>query len=703
MRHQADSIRRVRQASIRLTSIAAASVLSALALQPGANAAVVYLDPCFACALTSAPPAGDEWVVQGNFVYTSGDLSSRGALTNSASYFSNGYTLSVFAPLTNNKNFINSGNLQALGAAINNSGTFLNTGSMVATTQVNNLAGRFVNNGNFESYAIITNKAVFSNAGTLTMKTGGTLSNELGATVDNTGNMSYFLSSFTNKGTFRNHDGGQIQTSGIFNTGTLINDTGSTINSSNAFVNASGSKLVNHGTIISGDSSFNMAAGSTYDFTNGKLVISNSLGRMYLNRDFTFGEAKAGTVEVGYGGSLSNYANMQIAKGYNQLIAGRITNYETGAITINANATLRTGDVVTNKGKFTNLGTFKLGEVLTGNAIANSGTVELTGSFVNAAITGQGKLLVNEGNSLINAGTTFSTAAFNGGNTILRSTLTATGVTVGAQGTVQHQGNAVVSTTSGLTVNGNYTFNGEGGTVKGPVTNNGTVTVAADSKAVFEGKVNSQGQFIAEGNTKTQIQGDFVVGANGVIKAANDTFTVTGSFLDGRTSPLTSNTDTASLIVQGASLHKLALSGKDVGAIGDGFHNNGGWGSLLLGADGQFALSDGNAVAGAALYVGQFSLTGGLGQLASINSPFNIYYNIHATGNEYLDGKTYALGSGGGKLIGVNVAESLSKAAAAPMPINPTAVPEPSAWALALGGVLVTLWRRKARPVAHQA
>lgn len=816
----------------RFTSIAAASVLSLFALQPAAHAAVVYLDPCFACALNTTPPAGDEWVIQGSFVHVGVDgLASQGALTNNATVFSNNYGFTAFAALTNNKMFSNSGSLGVLGAALTNKGTFLNTGSMVTTTKLDNLSGQLVNSGTFQSFAAITNKAMFANTGTVKLTNGGSLLNEVGGTIDNGGAFTVQFSSITNKGTVRNRAGGVLKSTGIFNTGTFTNDAGGIVDA-DGFMNTSGSRLINHGTITTADGHFELAAGSNYDFTGGTLVISSSLGRVFLNRDFTFGEARAGTVQANYGGSLTNYAHLQVAKGFTQNVFSSLNNQATGVLDVNLNATMNNSALI-NWGKVNNLGTVSIGEVLlnrgsfvnrgtlaleqftqiinsgvidnfgtlalNNGSLDNGGTINNSGSFTldgdvtrhsmgvfnnkqggvlnilapfalggersgvvtldaggkvsvqstltniaghiqdnkgaiviapgghfdnkgtlthsglitnggrftnTGVVQGTGSLQQDEGYTTLAGSTTFSNVTINRGQLVMQSggSLNVDRLTVGFMGDVKHNGGAVINAANGVTLNGTYRFEGTGGTIKGLVNNNGVVRVVA-SKAVFDGRFVHQGQFISEGGSSSQFK-DLEVGVDGVIKAGVDDFTVTGNFLNGSLQGAGWRTDDAKLILQGAGLHKLSLAGADLGAKQAGYVNNFAWGELVLGAGGQYALSDGNASAGGALYVERLTLGGGLSQLASVSSAFNIYYDVKTVGNEYLGGKTYALGSGGGKLIGVsdlNVAETLNKSKAMPMGFSPTAVPEPSSWALAMGGVLVTLWRRKARRAAHSS
>ena len=78
------------------------------------------------------------------------------------------------------------------------------------------------------------------------------------------------------------------------------------------------------------------------------------------------------------------------------------------------------------------------------------------------------------------------------------------------------------------------------------------------------------------------------------------------------------------------------------------------------------------------MYTGLFLLDAGLAQLAQVNSAANIYYDAHASGNAYLQGRSYAFGSGGGSLVAV--------------------VPEPQSAALWLALRNSTAWRFSDRP-----
>ena len=74
---------------------------------------------------------------------------------------------------------------------------------------------------------------------------------------------------------------------------------------------------------------------------------------------------------------------------------------------------------------------------------------------------------------------------------------------------------------------------------------------------------------------------------------------------------------------------------------------------MRLAAGQSLTLSDGNANNGAALYVDQLLLEGGLGQIANLTgNGFRIYYNPYDPANAYLAADTYVL-TGGGAIIPV--------------------------------------------------
>ncbi len=672
-----------------------------LSVHSSAQAAVVYLPSCFSCTLDTTPPAGDEWVIQGTFVRVGKDgLSSQGALTNNASYFSNAYNFETSARLTNNKSLINTGSLHIMGAtaavSLDNLGTLTNNGQIKADALVNNMAGaRLVNNGTFEgNFAPINNSGSLINNGSVKLLS-TSLINNVGATLDNRADFQAIVNaSITNKGTLRNRTGATLSTSGVTNTGTIINEAGAVIKAGYGFNNASGSTLINRGTITTADSVFTLAQGSNYDFTGGTFVNSSALGRVVLNRDFAFGEAKAGVVKLEYGSVLRNYAHLKVIAGYTQANDGDINNYAGGVLdvkgtlnsvglhnsgTVNNTGLLDVSEILTNGAALTNSGTLRAstGQMInfSGATLTNKGTVDVAasgmlqnegtllnqgkiavaGTFVNnGVVQGTGSLQQTAGQVAINGSMTVATASIQGGQLAVQSggALNAAKVTIGANGDMLAQAGAV-SVSSKLTVQGHYGSEGGSNTFK-----------------------------------------DFVVGGTGWVTAGADTFTVSGNFLNASLQSTAWHTDEASLHLTGSGTQQLALAGADLGATRSAYQNNFAWSELVLGSASQYVLTDGNNLSGGALYVGHIQLEGGLSQLASINSPFNVYYDPTVAGNEYLGGQTYAFGTGGGHLMAVS-APALPQAMAMNIAGGPTAVPEPSAVLLTVSGAMVLLWARK--------
>lgn len=672
-----------------------------LSMHSSAQATVVYLPSCFSCTLDTTPPAGDEWVLQGTFVRVGKDgLSSQGALTNNASYFSNAYNFETSARLTNNKSLINTGSLHIMGAtaavSLDNLGTLTNNGQLKADALVNNMAGaRLINNGAFEgNFAPINNSGSLINNGSVKLLS-TSLINNVGATLDNRADFQAVVNaSITNKGTLRNRSGATLSTSGVTNTGTIINEAGAVIKAGYGFNNASGSTLINRGTITTADSVFTLAQGSNYDFTGGTFVNSSALGRVVLNRDFAFGEAKAGVVKLEYGSVLRNYAHLKVIAGYTQANDGDIYNYAGGVLDVKG--TLNSVGLH-NSGTVNNTGVLDVSEILTnGAALTNSGTLRAsTGQMINfngATLTNKGTVDVAASGMLQNEGT-----VLNQGKITVAGTFVNNGVVQGAGSLQQTAGQVAINgsmTVATASVQGGQLAVQSGGSLnaaKVTIGANGDMLAQAGTVSVSS-KLTVQGHYGSDGANNSFK--DFVVGGSGWVTAGADTFTVSGNFLNGSLQPTAWHTDEASLHLTGSGTQQLALAGADLGATRSAYQNNFAWSELVLGSASQYVLTDGNNLSGGALYVGHIQLEGGLSQLASINSPFNVYYDPTVAGNEYLGGQTYAFGTGGGHLIAVS-APALPQGVAMNIAGGPTAVPEPSAVLLTVSGAMVLLWARK--------
>lgn len=694
------------RASRLYASIGLVSVMGlGMSVHSSAQAAVVYLPSCFSCTLDSTPPAGDEWVIQGIFVRVGKDgLSSQGALTNNAIYFSNAYAFETYARLTNNKSFTNTGSLHIMGAtaavSLDNFGSLINNGKLRADALVNNMAGaKLTNNGTYEgNFAPLNNSGTLINNGSFRLVSASLLNN-VGATLDNRADFQAQVNtSINNKGTLRNRAGGTLSTSGVINTGTIINEAGAVIKAGYGFNNASGSSLINRGTITTADSVFTLAQGSNYDFTGGTFVNSSALGRVVLNRDFAFGEAKAGVVKLEYGSTLRNYANLKVIAGYTQANDGDLYNYAGGVLDVKG--TLNSVGLH-NQGTVNNAGVVDVSEILTNNAtLSNTGTLRAsTGQMINfngATLNNTGVVTVTANGMLQNEGTMLNLGKINVAGTFVNN-----GAVQGTGSLQQSAGQVAVNGSMAL---GSATIQGGQFAVQtGGSLHAGRVTVGADGDMLAQGgtvaignKLTVNGHYGSEGGSNSFK--DFVVGGTGWVTAGADTFTVSGNFLNGSQQASTWHTDEAVLRLEGSGTQQLAVAGVDLGATRSAYQNNFAWSELVLGSASQYVLTDGNSISGGALYVGRIQLEGGLTQLASVNSPFNIYYDAAAVGNEYLGGQNYAFGSGGGHLIAVSgPAQPLAMAVSAGMSVNPTAVPEPSVVWLTVSGALMLAWRRKAK------
>ena len=223
--------------------------------------------------------------------------------------------------------------------------------------------------------------------------------------------------------------------------------------------------------------------------------------------------------------------------------------------------------------------------------------------------------------------------------------------------------------TGGLTNNSNMTLTGGTTTVNGDVNNAASATMEiAYTPAIFTGPVVNNGTVKTTNTTVTFAGGytengtyisdpssnyftNVTIGASGYwTGGAGDKFFISGNFVNNSTQNTLWNTYAASLILNGSGSQNLYLAGSDLGAVNAGYQDNFSWADFSLAAGDSLNVFDGNSDPNAALYVGGFSLGGGLDQLTSINSDYNIYYNPNVAGNAYLGGKTYAL-NGSGYLI----------------------------------------------------
>ncbi|MDQ5984569.1 MAG: hypothetical protein CSYNP_00264 [Syntrophus sp. SKADARSKE-3] len=299
------------------------------------------------------------------------------------------FTNQAGATLNNSGQFKNSNVVKNYGSLTNNAGGYLWNGGVL-----NNYAGGSItNNGTYEGWVLnvyggtVDNNSTWQNRGSL-INYGGTFNNNIGATLTNydSGNISN-RSTFNNAGTIINSNGRTLENfSGTFtNSGTITNAGILTNKAAAIFANTgiltNNGSLTNAGT-INNTGTFTLALGSTYNFTGGTL---NNTGTFTLNRDFTFGAAQAGTINLNAGGTLQNYATLTNDEGYNQNNAGSIVN--------NANATFINNGILSGSGSIINAGLLKgsgtimgsttnRGTIAPGNSI---GTLTIAGNYTHTA------------------------------------------------------------------------------------------------------------------------------------------------------------------------------------------------------------------------------------------------------------------------------------------------------------------------------
>lgn len=455
------------------------------------------------------------------------NLNMGGTLINNA-----GATLTDSSGVHNNGTLYNYGTLTDAGgrAMTNDGGILYNYGTM---THVSSLFGNengatLYNYGVFNSNSLVSNDAGFHNFGTLTNNNSfinaGPLTNEIGGTLTNNSILNnqpgFILTNYgtltnsvganlPNYGTLNNQAGAALSNYGtlkngsaanpgtLYNYGTLTNQSGASINNpvGAIFTNQAGGTLVNPG-IINNTGTLTLAYGSSYDFTGGTL---NNAGTLNLNRDFTFGTATAGTVNLNAGGTLQNYAILTNPMGntlgnYGTLSNGDVNNTGAtlsnyGTLTNQSGATLsnygslnnQAGGSLVNSGTITNTGTLSLNSGssydFTGGTLTNTGTLNLNTDFTFGTATA-GTVNLNAGGTLNNyatltnpLGNSQSNAGAlvneSGGTFVNNGTFTSTG-TLSNLGTLKGVGNIIGNVTNGgtlapgnsigtLTVTGNYT------------------------------------------------------------------------------------------------------------------------------------------------------------------------------------------------------------------------------------------------------
>jgi hypothetical protein len=500
-------------------------------------------------------------------------------------------------------NFIQSGIAQTLDTLVIKNGTYqLSGGGLTINTGMDNGGAFILAGGTLDGSGALTNNGLVSGFGTL-RGTGG----------------------FTNNGLIA-QSGGNIT---LANTGTNIN----------------------YG---------NMDLAGGYQLRLSGTTLTNSGGTINLNGALVAGTGtfnNAGGTIAGHGGITSHFSNSGIVAvaGGTLKIASAFSN--SGVIQMTGPGATLAGGTINNTGTFQGHGNVV-------NKINNAGTIDAVGGTLNL-----GGAVNNTLGGRIRTSTGTKILAVNGmpANAGL---IDLAGGTFDTNGTALTNGGKIVGygvlATGGLSNTAEMTLSGGTATVNGNVTNQaGAKIEVAHSPAVFTGKVVNYGTFKTTGATVTfagtytengvyisdpsnNYFTDLVIGKNGhLVGGAGDNWYVKGNFANHSLQNILWDTNAASLFFNGTGTQNLYLAGVDFGALSSGYTNNFSWGEFSLKSGASMHLWDGNTHPGAALYARLFELGGGLSQLGSIFSDYNIYYDPTLTGNAYLGDRTYALNGSG--------------------------------------------------------
>lgn len=605
--------------------------------------------------------------------------------------------------------YLNAGSLSAADARIGNNGTGTFTQSGGTHTVSNNLTlgNNAGSNGAYNlNGGTLTVGSIVNGAGTGTLNIDGGTLNLTGASIDvdyfNVGNIGSGI--FTLTGGTHNAGTGMVLGNNAGSNGTY-NLNGGTLNASSISKGAgTGTFNLNGGTLNLATASINVdnfnvgnASGSTVNYTQstGAYTASSAftLGSAAgANNRYTLngGSLTADSESIGgsgigtftqYGGTntanaltiqnLSTYnlyggtfaVNNNLVNNGTLAMKGGMTT-GTGALT-NNNLLIGTG-ILNNIGGVNNAGTLnaKSGNfTVVSDSFTNTGLVKNSvGSnlFIESTtVSNLGNIETNSSGSVVfdAAITNTATKTVNLlGGTLATPTLTnAAGGTVTGFGTLT--GNLVnagsVEFYGPTSVVGDFT-NQAGGTllvrnnqtlITGQTVNDGTIQTLKGT-VIFEGGLVNNGVYFSDPSNNYFT--DLIVNDPGyLLGEVGDNFFISGNFANYSLQNTLWNTRTASLFFNGLGDQNLYLAGSDLGALRSGYSDNFSWGEFTLGSGSVARFWDSNADADAALYVGLFALGGGLDQLASIYSDFNIYYDPTLAGNAYLGGQTYALNGAG--------------------------------------------------------
>jgi hypothetical protein len=430
------------------------------------------------------------------------------------------------------------------------------------------------------------------------------------------------------------------------------------------------------------DVGYNTGSHGYYLLQYGAITADNEIigdggtGSFTQAGDNTTSNTISGTLTVGNASSYTEFPHGHFSGGNGTYLLEEGT-LQAGAEVVGANGT----GVFEQAGTATNTitGNLDVGENAAPSieripgGSAGNGYYVMTGASLSAANeiigdAGTGSFTQNGGNNAIEGNLTLGNQSSGTGLYTMNSgTLTAALEQIGnnGKGTFIQTGGANRPTNISVAAGSSYTMSSTTGpatlSVSDFTANHGTITITGQP----EGSVNL-GNYISYGGTLNSDPSsidftDIGLDANSVVNgAAGDVYHITGSFDDDST--VASNLSQVDLVFQGGGVHNFEWSsGSPIGEI-----------DLATGSNDtlDFQLS-------ANLYVDSFVLEGGTAELSEVafSGTGNIYYNPNNAANAYLEGGSYKLADG-------DYLEAET--------------PEPSTWALLLGGgAILFCWQRR--------
>jgi fibronectin-binding autotransporter adhesin len=438
-----------------------------------------------------------------------------------------------------------------------------------------------------------------------------------------------------------------------------------------------------------------LQAGSTTAFSkNSAYTLTNSVAKLDLNGyDNSIGSlaGTSGTVYLGSG-------NITYTSGTNSLVAGGAS----GNLTVGYNnLSTSFGGTITGGGSLTKTGTGTLAiggtNTYTGATTISGGELDVNGSLAASSTVGVNVGTVLGGSGTINGAVNVASATIKGSSLKIQGATTFTGASTLAGVTTLNGGGTVSSDT--LTVTGTTTGNiavSAGATVAGSGLISGVATVSGGAisgsglrvdSASFSGVSTLSGTttfnnsaVVTSGSLKVlsgaNISGALTVNSGATLLGAGSSTLTSALTVDGGTLSLASG-DTATNVISSDSVSLADNStfqvrlGVDTTTSADLLTITGG-GTISLGDNVTLVLSLGDALASSSLTSGTWEI------IQTLDGSYRTGTFANSTGT--VSGYSYTISYDGGDVY-----------------VTLEAVPEPSTWAMIVGGIGMLAFGRRFR------